>query len=286
MTINIDTEFELPSDTSNYQLIADLDDFSGQITTSLNAIIHEVELRPRNGDNANFNVLTCTSTGSFTDSVSIVPTGAGSPLVISNSSSEFGLSRGTAPNDVTLKYTGGRWQSNSRIQVPNAVEPLDALNLQETQRLIGVETLARNTAITSLTNSKANAWGDLNTVRTAIEASHATRADHASTADVLVGAQYPRIYAALWPPGKDYMEGITVGAKDTKDFTLDLSLYGVPNAYPNFLGLTVVDINGDEVVAMVRAGWSADRRRQPPIRLKNLSGHSENVRVSWMAVYI
>ena len=292
-----DDDIILPSDDSNYLLITDLNLMRTDLVNIFNSIIGQVNLSVKNGESANLVNLVCTGTGTFKGSVTINSSDSGGALVISNSALTFGLKKPSVPN-ADFMYLGGKWLTNSPIQGVAPTADLDLTTRLYVDGKVSTEAVARAAQDSYLESKMVYRSDKAHSVGLANQ--WAPYADHATTAGSITGglpahnhdSQYapianrPAIYAGIWPPGSGASHdlGRVVGGKAVYDFSLDLKQWSVPTRFPNYIGLTVVDINGDEVVSMVRDGWTDPR--VVPVRLKNLSSGDERVRVEFVAVYI
>lgn len=283
MTVNVDLVVPVPADTDTYNLVADLTALRSGILDSLGDVIVELQQRPENGGAADFTTLTCTSTGIFGSSVAVNSSDGGSALVLSNSLASFGLEKSGVAQ---FKYGSGKWYSNVPIRVGNGTAPDDAANIQYVTSRENIINASINTVqnnVNSLESRTVSRWNG--NQLWAPNANYANSAGYAGSAgSAPVGSHdHNSQYAPIANRPETFAGttgNVSVPARGEANLTLTLPKVG---AYPAFLGLTVIDINGDEVFASVRAGWTTPH--QPPIRLKNVSAGSETVRVQWMAIY-
>ena len=289
MTVNVDLNIPVPADTDNYNLVVDLNSMKNGILDSLGDVIVELGQRPETGSAASFYSVTCTSTGVFGGSVTVTSADTGGALVLNNSAASFGLEKvGVAQ----FKYSSGRWYSDARVRVPTGVNSDDAANLA----YVGTRENVLRGEI-GVVQDSVNALEAKSVVRYNGDQLWAPNANYASTAGYAASAGSAPVgshnHDGTYQPAGSYApaanrpaiySGITgnysMSGRSETSFTLTLP---VANVFPSWLGLTVVDVNGDEVFASVRAGWSTGHLA--PIRLKNVSSGGETVRVRWMAVY-
>lgn len=286
MSIDVGTTIPVPADTDNYNLILDLVTLRNAVVGSFEDVISELGQRPETGSAASFFSINCTSTGKFGTSVTVGPSDSGNDLIINNSAASFGLSKAGVSS---LLHTGGRWVTPSRIETATPINPLDASTKGYVDSAVSAEATARANAVVNLENKSvlryngnqlwapnanyANIAGYAETAGSSTPTAH-SHPEYQPAGSYAPADHRPAVYTGL-------RDGIgSVPAKGTKDFTLALPISGV---YPSFLGLTVIDVNGDEVFAQVRSGWGTPH--SVPCRLRNVSTSSETVRVMWMAVY-
>lgn len=290
MTVNVDLNIPVPLDTDNYNLILDLNSMKNGILDSLNDVIVELGQRPETGSAASFLSVTCTSTGVFGTSVSVNSADTGGALVLSNSAASFGLEKvGVAQ----FKFGSGRWYSSVPIRIADGVNADDAAsrghvtdreNVLRTEIGVvqgNVDALEAKTVVRYNGNQQwapnanyATTAGYAASAGSAPVGSHNHDGTYQPAGSYAPAANRPAIYTGI----RDDIA--SVPARSTRDFTLTLPVAGV---YPSFLGLTVLDINGDEVFVQVRSGWGTPN--SVPCRLRNVSSGGETVRVQWMAVY-
>jgi hypothetical protein len=283
MTVNVDLNIPVPLDTDNYNLVLDLNSMKAGILDSLNDIIVELGQRPETNTPASFFSVTCTSTGVFGTSVTVNSSDTGGPLVLNNSAASFGLEKASV---ASFKFTGGRWYSSAAIRILDGSASDDAAS----RGYVGTRETQLRSEI-GVVQANVNALEAQTVVRYNGNQQWAPNANYANTAGYAASAgsaplaahNHDGVYAPAGnrPPTYYGITGdLSVPARGSSNTTITLPIVGT---YPSFFGMTVVDVNGDEVFASVRSGWSTPN--VVPVRLKNTDSGGETVRVSWVAMY-
>lgn len=180
MTVVVDLNIPVPADGDNYNLVLDLTSMKNGILEALNDVIVELGQRPETGSAANFLSVTCTSTGVFGGSVTVNSLNGGSPLVLSNSNTQFGITRG----DREFLHNGTKWVTDSPIQIANGVDSSDAVNQLYITNFLNNEVIPRDAVVmahsVSVDNRKVDRFNSLQD--TAPKANYATSAGTAASA--------------------------------------------------------------------------------------------------------
>lgn len=188
MTVNVDLNIPVPADTDNYNLVLDLNSMKNGILEALNDVIVELGQRPETGSAANFLSVTCTSTGTFGGSVTVNSLNGGSPAVLSNSNTGFGLTKGA----VGFSHNGTKWSTSSPISIANGVDLTDAVNQQFIKDFENNVMKPADAAVlahsVSVDNRKVDRYNSLQD--TAPKANYATTAGSAGTASSADTANY------------------------------------------------------------------------------------------------
>jgi hypothetical protein len=188
MTVVVDLNIPVPADTDNYNLVLDLNSMKNGILEALNDVIVELGQRPETGSAASFLSVTCTSTGVFGGSVTVNSLNGGSPLVLSNSNTQFGLTRG----DREFIHNGTKWMTDSPIQIANGVDSSDAVNQLYITNFLNNEVIPRDAAVMAhsvgVDNRKVDRFN--NQQDTAPKADVARYAESAGSAGSATNAAY------------------------------------------------------------------------------------------------
>jgi hypothetical protein len=174
MTVVVDLNIPVPADTDNYNLVLDLTSMKNGILEALNDVIVELGQRPETGSAAAFLSVTCTSTGIFGGSVSVNSLNGGSPGVLSNSISAFGLTKGAD----SFLHNGSKWISSDPIQIVDGVHAQDAV----TRAYIDVQ-MAQVQAWDTALQANIQALDDRTVARSGGRQTWAPNADWATSAN-------------------------------------------------------------------------------------------------------
>jgi hypothetical protein len=283
MPVDVNTTIPLPADTDNYDLVVDLTAMRGGILQSLTDIIAEFNQRPETGTAANFLSVTCSGSGVFGGTVQVNTSDTGGPLLLTNSAATFGLQKASVAQ---FKFNSGRWYSDVPIRIADGAAADDAAS----RGYVGAREAAIGTTVAAV-QTNVDALEAKSVIRYngnqlwAPNANYANTAGYAATAGS--AAAFPHNHDGTYAPAANrpaIYTGVTgnysMGGRSETNFNLALPISGV---YPGFLGLTVIDVNGDEVFASIRSGWGTPH--SAPIRLKNVGSGGETVRVQWAAIY-
>ena len=290
MTVNVDLNIPVPADTDTYNLVVDLNSMKNGILDSLGDVIVELGQRPETGSAAAFYSVTCTATGVFGGSVTVNTSDTGGALVLSNSAASFGLEKvGVAQ----FKFNSGRWYSSVPIRVLDGVNADDAASRGH---VTARENVLRGEI--GVVQSNVDALEAKSVVRYNGNQQWAPNANYATTAGYAASAGSAPVgshnHDGTYQPAGSYAPAanrpavhvgttpvVGVAARGEANTTLPLPR---SDKKPDFLGVTVLDIDNDEVFASVRRVWADNATA--PIRLKNVSANGENVRVQWTAIYV
>lgn len=147
MTVGLD-EITIPSPTSNYNLTVDLSEMRSDIVRELNEIIATIGTKATTNSPATFSTITASGVGTVTGSLNVNAPGL-NPLVLTNNSSLYGLTRSGAGN---FTFSNNRWNSNTPIYAASdSAAGALATNAQVAIGYVPIAKASGNTTITGET---------------------------------------------------------------------------------------------------------------------------------------